>query len=101
VVAEVCIESEEHLRVTMGDVTVADGDDRFIPRGDAVFAYSKHGSNRRWKLPPHLRGKELQVFTLGVDGRGPASDCELFEDAIRLELEAGVPVKIVEATAIS
>ncbi|MDP6054164.1 MAG: hypothetical protein QF879_17635, partial [Candidatus Latescibacteria bacterium] len=96
VVAEICIESEDALKVTMGEVTVADGNDRFIPRGDAIYAYSKDGSRNCWTLPEDFRGEKLTIFTLNRDGCGPAPDYTLFADAIRLSLEAGVPVKIVK-----
>ena len=94
-VAEICIESEESLKVTMGDVTVADGFDRFIPRGGAIYAYSKDGSRKNWTLPEGFRNKELKIYTLSRDGHGPPPDYTLSADAIQLSLEASVPVKIV------
>jgi len=40
----------------MGDVVIADDDERFIPRGDAIYAYSLAGSEREWVLPKRFRG---------------------------------------------
>ena len=96
VVSEVCIEAEDSLKVTMGDVTVADGNDRFIPRGEAIYAYSKDGSRQSWTMPKGFRDKALHIFTLTREGRGPAPDYVLSGDTIQLSLEAGVPVKIVK-----
>ena len=94
VVAEVCIQSPDSLKVAAGEVTVAEGNDRFIPRCGAIYAYSRDGSNRNWKLPPDFQGKQLRVCTLSREGRGGAPQYELSYQTIRLELEAGVPVKI-------
>ena len=101
VVAEVCIESPESLKVTMGDVTIADGNDRFIPRANVIYAYSKDGSDRHWTLPQDFRGVNLDIFTLHKDGHGPAPDYTLSGDTLRLRLEAGVPVKITKITSRS
>ena len=96
VVAEVCIESEDSLVVTMGAITVADGNDRFIPRDGAIYAYSKDGSQKTWNLPKDFRDQTLQLFSLTREGRGPAPDYHLTEDTIQLNLQAGVPVKILK-----
>lgn len=87
--------ARNHLKVTMGDVVVADDDDRFIPRGHAIYAYSLAGSDRDWILPGPFRGKPLEVFTLGKDGRGPAPGFRAEKERIRLKLPPRTPVKIV------
>lgn len=97
VVAEVCIEGLESLRVCQGAVVVAEGEDRFLPRGGAVYAYSKRGSERAWVLPESLRGRPLHLCTLGREGRGPGPVHRLEGDALHLHLEAGVPVRIEAA----
>jgi hypothetical protein len=94
-VAEVGIGSEDRLRVTMGDVLVAEDDERFIPRGGAVYAYSRRGSERMWTLPPALRGRALNVFELSRGGRMPAAKHGETGNSIGLRLAAGIPVKIV------
>ena len=94
VTAEVCIEGPESLRVTMGQVTVARAGDRFIPRAGAVYAYSRDGTDDTWILPPDLRGRCLHLCSLHDTGRGPAPEHDIREDAVRLHLEAGVPVKL-------
>lgn len=94
VVAEICLDGPDSLRVTMNDVVVADGSDRFIPRGGGVYAYSQNGSDRTWTLPENLRGKELSLFTLTDSGRGRTPDYEVLGNNLRLRLFAGEPVKI-------
>ena len=97
VVAEICIDSEESLMVTMGDVVIADGNDRFIPRDGAIYAYSGDGSCKTWKLPDDFRGVSLEVATLTRDGRAPAPEHVFSRDTIELALVAGAPVKIMKA----
>ncbi len=97
VVAEVCISGPDALRVCQGAVVVAEGEDRFIPREGAVYAYSKGGSEKAWVLPEELRGRPLRLCTLGREGRGPAPAYRLEGEAIHLRLEAGVPVKLEAA----
>ena len=94
IVAEVCIQSPDSLHVTAEEITVAEGNNRFIPRRGVIYAYSRDGSNRNWKLPPDFQGKQLRVFTLSREGRSREPQYELSAQTIRLELEAGVPVKI-------
>lgn len=93
---EVVVENANNrLKATMGDVVVADDDERFIPRGDAIYAYSLAGSERDWVLPGNFRGRALKVVTLGKDGRGPAPAFKLEKDRIHLALAARTPVKIM------
>ena len=94
VVAEVGIQSQKSLKVTMKEIIVAEDNDRFIPIHEAIYAYSKDGSNRDWRLPLDFQGVPLQIFTLSKDGRGSTPDYKLSEQIIHLKLEAGVPVKI-------
>ena len=84
----------DSLRVTWGAVVVAEGTDRFIPRGSAIYAYSEHGAQRAWPLPEAFRGKPLRVFTLGRNGRGPAPEYHLEADRIWLKLAPRTPVKL-------
>jgi hypothetical protein len=85
--------------VTWGDVTVAQDDDRFIPRDGAIYAYSLHGCERWWVLPPDLRGKPLLAVTLTPEGRAPGPELEIDGDRVRLKLEPGTPVKIMSKDA--
>ena len=82
--------------VNWGEVTVADLDDRFIPRGDAIYAYSRRGSEREWVLPEKYRRKTLEVFPLSKAGRGPSHKVEC-DTRIRLKLDPRAPVKIIAA----
>jgi hypothetical protein len=89
--------SYDHVLVSWGDVTVAEDDDRFIPRGGAVYCYSLEGTDRGWVLPPALRRRDLLAYTLHREGRGPAPRFSIEGDRIDVELEPRVPVKIVPA----
>ena len=97
--AQVCIDGPDHLHVTWGDVVVADGDDRFVPLGDGVYCYSLRGGRREWTLPPGLRGRELALYSLSREGRGPAPEHAVDGDRLTLTLAAGVPVKVTAAGA--
>jgi len=94
VVAEVGIQSQESLKVTIKEIILAEDNDRFILLHEAIYAYSKDGSNRNWRLPLDFQGVPLQIFTLSIDGRGSTPNYKLSEQTIHLKLEAGVPVKI-------
>lgn len=98
VIADVCVDSPESLYVTWGDVLIATRDDRFIPRGAAIYAYSRTGGERDWALPEAFGGRNLQLFTLTRDGRGPAPEHAVEGKQLRLTLEPGVPVKIMQQT---
>jgi len=80
------------LLVTHGDVVIADNYDRFIPRGASIYAYSRDGSSRAWKLPARFRDKTVEIRTLG-DADVHASTVRT-SDQINLELKPRVPVKI-------
>jgi Endo-alpha-N-acetylgalactosaminidase len=82
------------LLVKRGDITIALNDDRFIPFGNNIYAFSKTGSDRQWLLPKKFRNKSLVVFSLTAKGRGAVPAYELTGDSIRLKLLADVPVKI-------
>ena len=93
---EVIVENaNNHLKVTWGSVLVAVDDERFIPRGDAIYAYSRAGSERSWVLPEKFRGKELCVFTLNKAGRGQAPAYKVEGNRIQLKLDPRTPVKIM------
>ena len=57
--------------VENGDFVIADGTDRFIPQvgaGCKIFAYSREGKTRTWKLPETWTGIEtIDVYLLSVD----------------------------------
>ncbi|MEE3233306.1 MAG: endo-alpha-N-acetylgalactosaminidase family protein [Candidatus Latescibacterota bacterium] len=93
--AEVCLDGPESLKVTMGDIVIARDNDRFVPRNGAIYAFSRDGSNDTWTLPPALRNRQLDLYTLHDTGRGPAPDFEINNNSIQLNLKPGVPVKVV------
>ena len=73
---------------------VADGNDRFVPLGDGVYCYSLRGGRREWTLPPGLRGRQLALYSLNREGRGPAPEHAVDGERLTLTLAAGVPVKV-------
>lgn len=90
--------TDHHLLVKWGDLTVAEDDDRFVPRGNAVYAYSLRGADREWVLPETLRGRDLDVFSLSAAGRAPAPAFRVAGDRIRIALPPRAPVRIVART---
>jgi len=84
----------DQLLVKRKGVVIAFNDDRFIPFGSSIYAFSKTGSNREWTLPELFRRKALHVFTLTEQGRGAAPAYQITGNKIRLKLTADVPVKI-------
>lgn len=84
----------DDLTVATGGVTVAVGADRFIPRGEAIYAYSRDGSTRWWNLPSGWDGQELRATTLSVDGPAAGSKLKAGKGRIRLRLEPHSPVTI-------
>lgn len=84
------------LKVTYGDILVAQDYDRFIPRDDAIYCYSRDGSKRRWTLPAGFRGKTLELRTLGAES-GPAVVRSAATASIELDLKPRSPVKITIA----
>ena len=83
------------LRVTWGNVVVAENDDRFVPRGDAIYTYSLKGSEREWVLPKDLHGKTLEAFVLGKEGRVSKFPITVKDSAVRLKLDPRTPIKIM------
>jgi hypothetical protein len=97
-VTTVASRDNSSLDVTLGDIVIAHNYDRFIPRGEAIYAYSRDGSKRRWTLPAPFRNKTLEVRTLGAAG-GAAISRVAASDGIDLELRPRTPVKLAVAAA--
>jgi len=84
----------DDIRVVAAGMTVADGTDRFIPRGDAIYAYSRDGTSRSWKLPQNWAGQALQVTTLTADGPQPPQEVKNRQGRIRIHLAPRTPTII-------
>jgi len=95
-VATVVKRDGSSLLVTEGDVVIARNFDRFIPRGESIYAYSRDGSDGRWTLPAPFRNKPLEVRTLGA-ADVPKITQAAPSGSIDLELKARTPVKITVA----
>jgi hypothetical protein len=63
---------DSRLLVTRGDVVIADDFDRFIPRGDSIYAYSRDGSSRKWTLLPGPDGRSAAFGRCPGRSRGSA-----------------------------
>jgi len=88
------------LRVWRGDLVLADGFDRFIPRGNTIYAFSRDGSQKDWVLPDRFRNQVLTVEELGEEP--PARERLRAGDSIRLLLKPRTPVRIrLEQQAIA
>jgi hypothetical protein len=85
------------MTVKMGETVVAHNEERFIPRGNAIYAYSRNGGTFDWIIPENFRGKQLKAFTLSRDGKAPFSHFTLKGSTISLALDATSPVQIVLA----
>ncbi len=83
---------DSELLVRCGDVIVAEGFDRFIPRGDSIYAFSRDGSDRTWMLPSLFRNRKLLLEELGETETAP-DECQV-TDTIRLSLKPRIPVRI-------
>lgn len=88
---------DDYLLVKQGDTIIAEGYNRFIPLNDAhILAYSRDGYEGEYVLPEFYRNKELELFTLGEQGRGAAPEYEMRGDSkLFLKLKSREPVKIV------
>lgn len=93
-------ETGNYTLVENGDFIIADGGDRFIPQvgaGCKIFAYSRDGKTRTWKLPPTWDGiEEIDVYALSVE-RAPEKIGALTvkDGTITLEMSAGAPYLLV------
>jgi hypothetical protein len=84
------------LLVTQGDVVVADDSERFVPLGDAIYAYSVDGCTRRWVLPEGFRGRALWSKELGDEAE--LNEVLVAGDGLELRLRPRVPVKTVRTS---
>jgi hypothetical protein len=82
----------KEMRVTQGDVVIALNYDRFIPRDEFIYAYSRDGSDRTWMLPKSFRNRELEIRTLGDSAAAVIRQSAT--DHLHLELAPRTPVKI-------
>lgn len=88
-------ENNNHLKVIWGDVLIAEDYDRFIPLGDAIYAYSRSGCERAWRLPEDWKDIDFKIFSLNRKGRGPTPQYKLEKDRIWIKLLSHAPVKLV------
>ena len=85
---------ERLLAAHEGGVTVAAGTDRFIPRGNAIHAYSRGGSSRWWTLPDGWETQPLDATVLSVDGRHAGPKLRIAKRRVWLKLAPRSPVMI-------
>jgi hypothetical protein len=85
------------LTVKAGETVIAHNEERFIPRGDAIFAYSREGGSFNYVLPEEFVGKKLKAFALSNEGKTPFTGFSVEGKNIKIKLGATVPVKILIA----
>lgn len=83
------------LTVKSGETVIAHNEERFIPRGDAIYAYSREGGSFEWVLPEKFIGKQLKAFTLFREGKKPFTDYSVDGKTIKMRLGGTAPVKLV------
>ena len=88
--------------VENGDLIIADGGDRFIPQvgaGCKIFAYSREGKSRTWKLPPSWAGiASVDRYLLSPDAAPEKVDTLAVKDgSVTLEMAAAAPYLLVPA----
>ena len=83
------------LTVKSGETVIAHNEERFIPRGNAIYAYSRAGGTFEWVLPKEFIGKKMKAFALSKDGRVPYADFNIIEKNIKIKLGATTPVKLI------
>jgi len=86
---------DNDLTVKMGETVVAHNEERFIPRGDAIYAYSREGGSFTWILPDVFAGKKLVAYALSKNGKVPFTGFNIDGKIIKLKLGATAPVKLV------
>ena len=85
-----------------GDFIIADGGDRFIPQvgaGCKIYAYSRDGKTRTWKLPDTWEGvKSVDLYKLSVDSVPSHMEVLTVENgSITVSMTAGTPYLLVPA----
>lgn len=85
----------DHLKVTWKDMVIAEDDERFIPVHGGIYAYSKGGSERQWRLPEAYRNTKLKVVELTDKGRKEFRNFKIVNDDVILTLSANQSVKII------
>lgn len=86
---------DNELMVKYGETVVAHNEERFIPRGDAIYAYSRDGGSFNWILPKEFQGRKLKAYALSKDGKKSFSDFTINGNNIKIKLGATAPVKII------
>gem|GEM_PF-2508769 len=84
--------STQAVTVTDGDVTIAKGQDRFIPAIDGtnrIFVYSVEGNTNTWRLPANWRTQsQLKLYELTADGRKFAGTVHVVDGNVTLATDA-------------
>ncbi|MCX7017298.1 MAG: endo-alpha-N-acetylgalactosaminidase family protein, partial [Candidatus Sumerlaeota bacterium] len=69
--------SAKEFRLTADGISVAKGDDRFVPVSDReILVYSKSGGAMDWRLPAAWVGKRVALAALTESGKQTASDVQ-------------------------
>ena len=92
--------AEKYTLVENGDFIIADGTDRFIPQAGAgckIFAYSREGKRRTWKLPDTWAAIErADLYLLSVDAAPKKlGTLAVTDGAVTLAMESAAPYLLV------
>ncbi len=92
--------TDNYTLIENGDFVIADGGDRFIPQAGAgckIYAYSRDGKTRTWKLPDTWTGvAEVDMYKLTLTAAPAKIDTIAVTDgSVTLKMDAKVPYLIV------
>ncbi len=83
------------LTVRMGETVVAHNEERFIPRGNSIFAYSRNGGTFDYVLPAEFKGRKMEAFALSKEGRKAFTAYSVKGNTIRITLGSTAPVRLI------
>ena len=87
---------KDHLKVKWGESVIAFDGNRFIPIGNAIYAYSKKGGNFTWRLPEGWENAGIRAIQLTAEGKRTEAQVSINKSEITITLEPGCPVKLTK-----
>lgn len=93
---------DNYTLVENGDFIIADGGDRFVPQAGAgckIYAYSRDGKTRTWKLPDTWAGVEkADRYVLSFDSAPVKLETlDVIDSSVTINMESKVPYLLVPA----
>jgi|GEM_PF-4541637 len=87
----------DRLKVTWGELTIADDHDRCLPVDGGIWLYSRDGGAKSFLLPPEWHRGRVRAYATGREGRQDPPRHRLSGGRIDIELPPRVPVRLVRA----